>query len=63
MKFLSIFLIFFLLEGSPQWGSDFDKAKSDAIQNHKYIVINFSGSDWCDHVSSSREIFLIPLNF
>ncbi|WP_064196866.1 MULTISPECIES: thioredoxin family protein [Emticicia] len=47
MKLLSILLTFLLLEGAPQWGSDFDKAKADAIQNHKYIVINFSGSDWC----------------
>ncbi len=47
MKFLSILIIFFLFEGSPQWTSDFDKAKTDAVQNNKCIIINFSGSDWC----------------
>ena len=61
MKFLSILLMFFLLEGSPQWGSDFDKAKADAIQNHKYIVINFSGSDWCGPcIKLKRDILDSP---
>ncbi len=61
MKFLNIFLTLFLLEGSPQWGSDFDKAKSDAIQNHKYIVINFSGSDWCGPcIKFKRDILDSP---
>lgn len=61
MKFLSILLTFFLLEGAPQWGLDFDKAKSDAIQNHKYIVINFSGSDWCGPcIKLKRDILDSP---
>lgn len=61
MKFLSIFLIFFFLEGSPQWGSDFDKAKIEAIQNHKFIVINFSGSDWCGPcIKLKREVLDTP---
>lgn len=61
MKFLSILLTFFLLEGSPQWGSDFDKAKTDAVQNHKYIVINFSGSDWCGPcIKLKRDILDTP---
>ena len=53
--------MFFLLEGSPQWGNDFDKAKSDAIHNHKYIVINFSGSDWCGPcIKLKRDILDSP---
>lgn len=47
MKLLSIFLTLFFIEGSPLWGSDFDKARADAANNNKFIVINFSGSDWC----------------
>ena len=61
MKFLSILLIFFLLEGSPQWGLDFDKAKAEATQNHKYIVINFSGSDWCGPcIKLKRDVLDTP---
>lgn len=61
MKFLSIFLIFLLFEGSPQWGSDFDKAKTEAIQNHKFIVINFSGSDWCGPcIKLKRDVLDTP---
>lgn len=61
MKFLSILLTFFLLEGSTQWGSDFEKAKSDAVQNHKFIVINFSGSDWCGPcIKLKRDVLDTP---
>jgi thioredoxin-related protein len=61
MKFLSVFLLFFFLEGSPQWGLDFAKAKTEAVQNHKYIVINFSGSDWCGPcIKLKRDILDTP---
>lgn len=61
MKFLSIFLIFFFFEGSPQWGSDFNKAKTEAVQNKKCIVINFSGSDWCGPcIKLKRDILDSP---
>ncbi len=29
------------------WGTNFDKAKQQAATEHKFIVLNFSGSDWC----------------
>lgn len=29
------------------WGTNFDKAKQQAAAEHKFIVLNFSGSDWC----------------
>ncbi|CAH0994654.1 Disulfide bond reductase DsbH [Emticicia aquatica] len=61
MKFLSIVLTLFFLEGSPQWGSDFGKAKSEAVQNKKCIVINFSGSDWCGPcIKLKRDILDSP---
>lgn len=61
MKFLSILLTFILFEGSPQWGLDFDKAKNDAVQNHKFIVINFSGSDWCGPcIKLKRDVLDTP---
>lgn len=32
---------------SPVWLTDFQKAKTKAADSGKYILINFSGSDWC----------------
>ena len=29
------------------WKTDFRQAKAEALQNHKVILLNFSGSDWC----------------
>nr|WP_294896979.1 thioredoxin family protein [uncultured Pedobacter sp.] len=46
MKLLSIFLLSFLFSGSP-WVLDFKQAQTEAKQNHKHILISFSGSDWC----------------
>lgn len=31
----------------PGWETDFEKARQVAKQEHKYILLNFSGSDWC----------------
>ncbi len=29
------------------WGSDFDQAKTEAASSKAYVLIVFSGSDWC----------------
>ncbi|WP_336517801.1 thioredoxin family protein [Pollutibacter soli] len=29
------------------WQLDFQKASSSAREQHKFILVNFSGSDWC----------------
>lgn len=62
MKLLSIFLtLLFFIDGTPEWGSDFEKAKYEAIQNKKYIVVNFSGSDWCGPcIKLKKEILNSP---
>jgi thioredoxin-related protein len=31
----------------PGWETDYEHAKETAKQEHKYILLNFSGSDWC----------------
>lgn len=45
MKLLAIYLILFT--GGATWLGNFDAAKTQAAQEHKLILINFSGSDWC----------------
>ena len=46
MKLLSIaFMLFF--SSTVTWLGDFSTAKTEAVKEHKLILINFSGSDWC----------------
>ena len=46
MKLILIsFMMFFT--GNVTWLGDFNEAKTEAVQQHKLILINFSGSDWC----------------
>jgi thioredoxin-related protein len=48
MKFLSILLLATILSFSTiEWTTDFTKAKTEATEKGKYILLNFSGSDWC----------------
>ena len=40
------------------WGTDFEKAKQSAQSEHKLILLNFSGSDWCGTcIRLHKEIF------
>lgn len=54
----------FLLIGRllfPGWETDFEKVKETAKQEHKYILLNFSGSDWCGPcIRMHDEIFESP---
>lgn len=53
---LVIFLSFIL--GSSEWLTDFDAAKEMAAKENKYILLNFSGSDWCAPcVKMKAEVF------
>jgi thioredoxin-related protein len=48
MRILSALVLCVLLSSyTTIWGTDFDKAKLQASTEHKFIVLNFSGSDWC----------------
>jgi thioredoxin-related protein len=50
---LSSFLFF-----SPPWQTDFEKARQSAQSEHKLILLNFSGSDWCGPcIRMHEEIF------
>lgn len=40
------------------WLGNFNKAKIDATKEHRLILINFSGSDWCGPcIKLKKEIF------
>ena len=40
-------ILFFLTFSTAEWTTDFSKAKIEATAKSKYILLNFSGSDWC----------------
>lgn len=40
------------------WLADFSQAKTEASQQHKLIVLNFSGSDWCGPcIKLKKDVF------
>lgn len=48
MKFTAVILTAFLFSFTlPHWENNFEQAKQTATTEHKYILLNFSGSDWC----------------
>ncbi|AKQ45203.1 thiol-disulfide isomerase [Rufibacter radiotolerans] len=47
--------------GPPAWVKDIEQAKKMSKENHKYILVNFSGSDWCGPcIKMEKEIFENP---
>lgn len=59
MRIFSILLIGVLFTSAVTgWETDFEKAKQRAATEHRFILLNFSGSDWCGPcISLRREIF------
>jgi thioredoxin-related protein len=58
MKFFSVLAIAAFLSINFIWETDFDKATQKAKQEHKLIVLKFSGSDWCiPCIKMQKEIF------
>ena len=55
MKFLFILFLFLL---PKQWEPDFENAKKIAKEEHKLILLNFSGSDWCGPCIVMRKDYL-----
>ncbi len=53
MQFLSIIFISLL-----SWIGDFSQAQTQAKQEHKLILLNFSGSDWCGpRIKLKHDVF------
>ncbi len=58
MKTILSFLMIGLFFPVPQWSGDFEKAKAEATQSNKYILLNFCGSDWCGPcIKLKKDIF------
>ena len=60
MKAIGVIIPLFLFV-SANWLTDFDQAKNLAKENHQFILLSFSGSDWCAPcVKMKKEIFDTP---
>ena len=57
MKLLFISLILGL-SANVTWLGDFSQATTEAAKSHKYVLINFSGSDWCGPCIRERKEIL-----
>ncbi len=58
MKIFSILFSTLFLASLTNWGTDMEEAKKQAKDEHKYILLNFSGSDWCGPcIRLHKEIF------
>ena len=52
------FLFPFLLSGSLTWLTNLDDAKELAKTKHEFILLSFSGSDWCGPcIKPHKDIF------
>ena len=47
LNLILLFTHFLVNNPSQTWLTDFNKAKIQAVSEHKYILLSFSGSDWC----------------
>ena len=58
MKSISLLILPLFLFSSVQWHTNLDEAKQIAQKEHKHILLNFSGSDWCGPcIRLHNEIF------
>ena len=63
MKILAFkFLILFVV-GLTAWGDNLEAALSDAKQNHKMVLLYFSGSDWCGPCIKLKQEVLETADF
>jgi thioredoxin-related protein len=58
MRSAIISLLFCPLISFTQWQPDFATAQKVALEKHRQILLNFSGSDWCiPCIRMQKEIF------
>ena len=45
----------------PGWSTDYKRSQQEAKTNHKLVLLNFTGSDWCGWcIKLQREVFSQP---
>ncbi len=58
MRFFSALFLGFFFMINTGWENDFEQAQQKALAENKFILLNFSGSDWCiPCIRIKKEIF------
>jgi thioredoxin-related protein len=58
---LTFFPIASIFSESLPWQTDYAAAKTTATQQNKYILLDFTGSDWCPYcIKMDKEVFDKP---
>lgn len=58
MKTVLSILLLFSFVNQPSWLSNWEQAQNKATQENKFILLNFSGSDWCAPcIKMKKEVF------
>src|SRR3569833_485642 len=53
-----VLLAIISMGAATNWQTNFTRAREKAKEEHKYIQLNFSGSDWCvPCIKTKKEIF------
>jgi thioredoxin-related protein len=62
LPFLSLFVTFAAQAAPPPgWTSDYEKAVEKAKAEHKDLLLDFTGSDWCGFcMALDKEVFKTP---
>jgi thioredoxin-related protein len=48
-------------QASGEWLTNYEKAQQEAKTNHKLLLVNFTGSDWCGFcILLDRQVFSRP---
>ena len=55
--------MFTLFTHPVSWSGNFNEAKNEAVKEHRLILINFSGSDWCGPCIRLRKEILESSTF
>ncbi len=63
MRIVSLLLLFFVTAAFTSWETNFEKARLQASAEHKYILLNFSGSDWCGPCIKMHHDFFESADF
>jgi thioredoxin-related protein len=61
LTFLLIVLPLHEVLGAATWLNDFSKAQAQAKAERKFVLVNFTGSDWCGWcIKLRKDVFLRP---
>src|SRR4051812_3023210 len=55
MKTVLVMTMIVAMSFTSGWQTNFIKAKEEAKKSHKYLLLTFTGSDWCSPCMRTKE--------